>query len=112
MSIGSLQPDAPKAIEMNKTAPKSSPSPPEAGARRLGQSPNPSTDDNARPKRTWRRTPPPEHTPSTREWVDIARRVLVEEGVVEVKIDKLARLAGVTRGGFYWRFKNRDELLD
>lgn len=65
-----------------------------------------------RPKRTWRRTPPPEHTPSTREWVDIARRVLIEEGIVEVKIDKLARIAGVTRGGFYWRFKSRDELLD
>lgn len=70
------------------------------------------TDGPARARRTWRRTPPPEHTPSTREWVDIARRVLIEEGIVEVKIDKLARLAGVTRGGFYWRFKSRDELLD
>lgn len=65
-----------------------------------------------KPKRTWRRTPPPQRTPSTREWVDIARRVLIEEGIVEVKIDKLARLAGVTRGGFYWRFQGRDELLD
>lgn len=66
----------------------------------------------SKPKRSWRRTPPPDHTPSTREWVEIARRVLIEEGIVEVKIDKLAKLAGVTRGGFYWRFKSREELMD
>lgn len=69
-------------------------------------------EGNARPRRTWQRTPPPDNTPSTREWVNIARRVLIEEGIVEVKIDKLARIAGVTRGGFYWRFKSRDELLE
>lgn len=62
--------------------------------------------------RTWRRTPPPEHTPSTQEWVDTARRTLIEEGIVGVKIDRLAKIAGVTRGGFYWRFKNHTELLD
>ena len=62
--------------------------------------------------RTWRRTPPPDHTPSTQEWVDIARRALVEDGIVAVKIDRLAKIAGVTRGGFYWRFKSHAELLD
>lgn len=62
--------------------------------------------------RTWRRTPPPEHTPSTQEWVDIARRTLIEDGIVGVKIDRLAKIAGVTRGGFYWRFKSHAELLD
>lgn len=66
----------------------------------------------AKAKRSWSRTPPPDHTPSTSEWVDIAREVLITEGIVEVKIDRLAKRAGVTRGGFYWRFKNRDELLD
>jgi len=72
-----------------------------------------STIENpAKKPRTWSRTPPPDHTPSTREWVEIARRVLIEEGIVEVKIDRLARLAGVTRGGFYWRFKGREELLE
>ena len=63
-------------------------------------------------KRSWVRTPPPENTPSTEDWVRLARRVLIEEGIVAVKIDRLAKLAGVTRGGFYWRFKSRDELLD
>lgn len=62
--------------------------------------------------RTWSRTPPPDHTPSTQEWVDIARHALIDEGIVGVKIDRLAKIAGVTRGGFYWRFKNHQELLD
>lgn len=79
---------------------------------RRGRAAKRTAGDSERPRRTWRRTPPPEHTPSTREWIEIARRVLIEEGIVEVKIDKLARLAGVTRGGFYWRFKSRDELLE
>ncbi|MGV3481194.1 MAG: TetR/AcrR family transcriptional regulator [Sphingobium sp.] len=75
----------------------------------------PQTNPSARsgkPGRTWRRTPPPEHTPSTQEWVDIARRALIEDGIVGVKIDRLAKIAGVTRGGFYWRFKSHAELLD
>ncbi|KQX22620.1 TetR family transcriptional regulator [Sphingomonas sp. Root50] len=65
-----------------------------------------------RRKRSWVRTPPPEHTPSTEDWVRIAREMLISEGIVAVKIDRLAKVAGVTRGGFYWRFKSRDELLE
>lgn len=38
--------------------------------------------------------------------------MLIDVGIVAVKIDRLAKLAGVTRGGFYWRFKSRDELLE
>ena len=63
-------------------------------------------------KRSWTRTPPPEQTPSTEDWVRIARDVLISQGIVAVKIDRLARIAGVTRGGFYWRFKSRDELFE
>jgi AcrR family transcriptional regulator len=37
---------------------------------------------------------------------------LIEDGIVGVKIDRLAKIAGVTRGGFYWRFKSHAELLD
>jgi AcrR family transcriptional regulator len=69
-------------------------------------------DGRAARVRTWVRTPPPENTPSTEDWVRLAREVLIKEGIVGVKIDRLAKLAGVTRGGFYWRFKNRDELFD
>lgn len=46
------------------------------------------------------------------EWVDIVCCVLIEEGIVEVKIDKFVWFVGVICGGFYWCFKSRDELLD
>lgn len=44
-------------------------------------------------------------------WVDTARRALVEEGIGGVKVDRLAQRLGVTRGGFYHNFEDRDELL-
>jgi AcrR family transcriptional regulator len=38
--------------------------------------------------------------------------VLLRDGIDAVKIDRIAKECGVTRGGFYWRFKNRAELLE
>lgn len=49
---------------------------------------------------------------STEDWLAAAREMLIREGVEAVKIDRLAKACGVTRGGFYWRFKSRDDLLD
>jgi AcrR family transcriptional regulator len=46
------------------------------------------------------------------DWLDFAINVLKEHGIDEVKITQLAKSTGVTRGGFYWHFKNRSELLD
>ena len=49
----------------------------------------------------------------TREdWIAYARKVLVENGVDDVKVDRLATQMRVTRGGFYWHFKDRQDLLD
>lgn len=49
----------------------------------------------------------------TREdWINAARQMLIKEGVAGVKVDRLAKKLKVTRGGFYWRFKNRKDLLD
>jgi AcrR family transcriptional regulator len=45
-------------------------------------------------------------------WLDTARRALIEEGTAGVEINKLAKRLGVSRGGFYWFFKNRQQLLD
>jgi AcrR family transcriptional regulator len=45
-------------------------------------------------------------------WLDAARRALIEEGTAGVEINKLAKRLGVTRGGFYWFFKSRQQLLD
>jgi AcrR family transcriptional regulator len=48
----------------------------------------------------------------TREdWVDAATGVLVDEGIDHVRVDVLAQQLEVTRGSFYWHFRDREELL-
>ena len=44
-------------------------------------------------------------------WLRKALDVLFEQGISNVKVEILARELGVTKGSFYWHFKNRDELL-
>jgi AcrR family transcriptional regulator len=45
-------------------------------------------------------------------WLDTARRALIEEGPAGVEINKLAKRLDSSRGGFYWFFKDRAQLLD
>jgi AcrR family transcriptional regulator len=47
-----------------------------------------------------------------RDWIDEARRLLVEGGIAAVKVDGIARRLDVTRGSFYWHFGGREDLLD
>lgn len=49
---------------------------------------------------------------SREDWIGLARKALIASGVDDVKVDVLARRLKVTRGSFYWHFKNRQELLD
>lgn len=52
------------------------------------------------------------HVKVTRnDWLNIARDVLVTDGVAEVKILNLAERMQVSRSSFYWYFTNRDDLL-
>ncbi|MCK0151384.1 TetR/AcrR family transcriptional regulator [Marivita sp. S6314] len=52
------------------------------------------------------------HVKVTREdWLNLARNVLVQEGVGELKILSLSTRMGVSRSSFYWYFKNRADLL-
>ncbi|WP_397578140.1 TetR/AcrR family transcriptional regulator [Sphingorhabdus sp.] len=44
-------------------------------------------------------------------WIDEARKALIEEGIGGVKVDRLATRLGVTRGGFYHNFEDRNALL-
>ncbi len=44
-------------------------------------------------------------------WVDAATEVLVDQGIDHVRVDVLAPQLGVTRGSFYWHFRDREELL-
>jgi len=48
-------------------------------------------------------------TPDT--WIDAATDVLVHQGIDRVRVDLLAQELGMTRGSFYWHFKDREELL-
>lgn len=45
-------------------------------------------------------------------WLEAARRALIEEGTAGVEVNKLAKRLNVTRGGFYWFFESREQLLD
>jgi AcrR family transcriptional regulator len=46
------------------------------------------------------------------DWLAIGIQTLIERGIEAVRIDPLAKLLNVTRGSFYWHFKNRDALLE
>lgn len=48
-------------------------------------------------------------TPDT--WIDAATQVLVDQGIDHVRVDVLATQLGVTRGSFYWHFRDREDLL-
>jgi AcrR family transcriptional regulator len=44
-------------------------------------------------------------------WLKKALDVLFAQGIAQVKIEVLARKLKLTKGSFYWHFKNRDDLL-
>lgn len=59
------------------------------------------------------KTPLVGHIKVTREdWLNIARDILVQHGVAEVKILTLSERLQVSRSSFYWYFENRADLLD
>lgn len=43
-------------------------------------------------------------------WIEAAFDALAEGGIEAVRVDPLAKRLGVTRGSFYWHFKDRDAL--
>jgi AcrR family transcriptional regulator len=45
-------------------------------------------------------------------WIDQGRSLLASSGIEAVRVEPLAKLMGVTKGSFYWHFKNREDLLD
>lgn len=53
------------------------------------------------------------HIKVTREdWLNVARDILVSDGVGEVKVLAIGDRLGVSRSSFYWYFKSRKDLLD
>ncbi len=49
---------------------------------------------------------------SRADWVKAALEAMAEGGVVGVNISNLATGLGVTKGSFYWHFRDRDDLID
>lgn len=48
---------------------------------------------------------------SKAQWLDRGLQALSEGGVAALTVDGLAKSLGIARAGFYWHFKNRDDLL-
>jgi len=49
---------------------------------------------------------------SAEDWTAAALRTLVEDGLGSVAVEPLAAKLGVTKGSFYWHFKDRQALLE
>jgi len=45
------------------------------------------------------------------QWIDASIELLVDSGIDAVRVDVVSKLLKVTRGSFYWHFKDRDDLL-
>ena len=47
---------------------------------------------------------------SKAEWFEAALRVLGDEGIQGVRVERLARDLGTSKSGFYWHFRDRRDL--
>ncbi|HEY1687802.1 MAG TPA: TetR/AcrR family transcriptional regulator [Solirubrobacteraceae bacterium] len=54
---------------------------------------------------------PPTRTPRSK-WIEEGLRALASGGPDAVRVEQLARTLGVSKGGFYWHFSDRQSLLD
>ena len=45
------------------------------------------------------------------EWLAQALDILAREGQAKLRIDTICAALGVTKGSFYWHFKDRDDFL-
>ncbi|TCW78779.1 TetR/AcrR family transcriptional regulator [Burkholderia sp. SRS-46] len=51
----------------------------------------------------------PQLTPD--DWIRASAQVLIDKSVEAVRVEVLSKNLGVTRGSFYWHFKDREDLL-
>ncbi len=45
------------------------------------------------------------------DWIETAMGALAEEGAAGLRVEALAKRLQVTKGGFYWHFKDRGDLV-
>ena len=48
---------------------------------------------------------------SRQQWLSAALDILEQRGIEAVRVQSLAKILGVNKSGFYWHFKDREELL-
>jgi AcrR family transcriptional regulator len=48
---------------------------------------------------------------SREQWLALALEEVAKVGGAKLRIDKLVQSLGVTKGSFYWHFKNRDDFV-
>jgi len=63
------------------------------------------------PRSTAEPSPQPRNQLTPEDWIRAARNLLVSRSVDAVRVEVLAKEMSVTRGSFYWHFKDRDDLL-
>lgn len=61
--------------------------------------------------RTAKKAKPPAFL-SREDWLQAAVRLLIEEGIDQVKVLRLSKALKTSRGSFYWHFRDRADLLD
>ncbi len=49
---------------------------------------------------------------SKQQWLDAGLEILASGGVDAVRVVDLARVLDISKSGFYWHFKSREELLE
>ncbi len=55
----------------------------------------------------------PDDKPSNKLlWIEAALQALSNSGIDGVRIDRISKKIGLTRGSFYWHFNSRDDLLE
>jgi AcrR family transcriptional regulator len=54
----------------------------------------------------------PEPKLGRQDWIKTGLAVLAESGVEAVRVEPLAKRMNVTKGSFYWHFKDRNDLLE
>jgi AcrR family transcriptional regulator len=54
----------------------------------------------------------PEPKLGRQDWIEVGLVVLAESGVEAVRVEPLAKRMKVTKGSFYWHFKDRNDFLD
>jgi AcrR family transcriptional regulator len=71
---------------------------------------NSSVDSTPSKARGRSASPRPQLDPD--RWVEAAIDVLARDGIAGLRVEVLAKRCGVTKGSFYWHFKDRQALLD